>query len=216
MNDNIFRKNMRGKTVTEKEIGIMIRLRQTGHSLPEICRMTLRGSATVFRHVKNVKVLPEYVEILKSKQGGSKVRAQKEWAVSLKKAQKILNEINSKDKLLILAALYWGEGTKRELNIINSDPELLRVFVECLAEIGVTRDMLRTSIRIYEDMSEIKVRQYWSRVLNISEKSILGTEILKGKKYGKLEYGMCRIRITKSAPHFKLVMSMIELMKSKI
>lgn len=194
----------------------MVSLRQTGHSLPEICKITSRGNATVFRYVNNIKVLPEYVEILKSKQGGSKNRAIKDWDNSAKRAEKFLNIINSRDKLLILAALYWGEGTKRELNIINSDPELLRVFVECLTEIGVTRDKLRVTLRIYEDMAEEEIRRYWAHVLSIPEDSIISVNVLKGKKDGKLKYGMCRIRVTKGAPHFKLIMSMVELIKLKV
>lgn len=207
---------MRGKAITVKEVERIVLLRQTGHSLPEICKITHRGSATVFRYVKNIEVLPEYAETLRAKQGGSKARAQKDWSESLKKAQEFLPQISSRDKLFILAALYWGEGTKRELNLINSDPELLRVFVECLAEIGITKEMLRVTLRIYEGMNETEIKRYWSRILNIPEKSILGVNILKGKKEGKLKYGMCRIRVTKGAPHFKLIMSMIELIKSKV
>ncbi|MEK7538856.1 MAG: hypothetical protein AAB552_03375 [Patescibacteria group bacterium] len=207
---------MRGKPITKKEIEKMVHLRETGHSLPEIQKIIKRGSATVFEYIKNVTVLPQYVELLKSKQGGSKVRAQKNWSICFGKAQDMLLPIIEKDKLLILAALYWGEGTKRELNIINSDPELLRVFVECLLNIGVTRDMLRVTLRIYEDMPEKEIRKYWAGVLKIPEKSILGVNILKGKKVGKLKYGMCRVRVTKGAPYFKLIMSMIELIKSRI
>lgn len=207
---------MRGKPITKNEVEQIILLRQTGHSLPEICKMTSRGSSTVFSYVKNVSVHPDYVDILKSKQGGSIARARKGWDESKKKAETLLGTFNSKDKLLVLTALYWGEGTKRELNLINSDPELLRIFIECLFEIGVTRDMLRVTLRIYEDMSEIEMRKYWAQKLNISEKNILGVNILRGKKEGKLKYGMCRVRVTKGAPYFKLIMSMVELIKSKI
>lgn len=207
---------MRGKSVTKKEIEKMISMRQTGHSLPEICKVTSRGNATVFRYVNEVDVFPEYADILKVKRGGSKARAMKDWELSKEKAQKLLQQIEAKDKLLILAALYWGEGTKSELNLVNSDPELLRIFVECLGEIGVTRDMLKVTLRIYEDLPVVKIRKYWAHTLNIPEKNILGVNVLKGKKVGKLKYGMCRIRVAKGAPHFKLIMSMIELIKSKI
>lgn len=207
---------MRGKPVTKNDVEIMIKLRRTGHSLPEIRKITARGNATVFKYIKNVKILDEYKDILRSKQGGSKNRASKEWCIASKKVKEILPEITTHGKLFILAALYWGEGTKRELNIINSDPDLLRVFVECLSEIGVTRDMLRVTIRIYKDTSEVNARKYWAEVLGIPEKGILGVNVLEGKKDGKLKYGMCRIRVAKGAKYFKLIMSMIELLKSKI
>ena len=207
---------MRGKPVTKKEAETFVRLRQTGHSLPEIQKATGRGSATVFKYIQNVKVLEEYKQILRAKQGGSKARADKGWKESVQKADGLLGTLTKRDKLIILTTLYWGEGTKRELNIINSDPELLRVFIECLLLIGVTRDMLRVTLRIFEDGSENEARKYWARALKIPENSILGVNILEGKKLGKLKYGMCRVRVTKGAPHFKLIMSMIELLKSKI
>ena len=207
---------MRGKPVTKKEVETFVRLRQTGHSLPEIKKATGRGSATVFKYIQNVKVLEEYKQILRTKQGGSKARAEKGWKESSQRATRLLGTLTERDKLIILATLYWGEGTKRELNIINSDPELLRVFIECLLLIGVTRDMLRVTLRIFEDGSQKEAKRYWSQALKIPENSILGVNILEGKKLGKLKYGMCRVRVTKGAPHFKLIMSMIELLKSKI
>lgn len=194
----------------------MVKLRKTGHSLPEIRKVVARGNSTVFKYIKNVKVLPEYKDILRSKQGGSRNRSEKEWILASKKAKDILPVVATQGRLLILAALYWGEGTKSELNIINSDPELLRVFVECLLGIGVTRDMLRVTIRVYEDTPETGARKYWAGILGIPEKSILGVDVLKGEKNGKLKYGMCRVRVVKGAPYFKLIMSMIELIKSKI
>ncbi len=207
---------MRGKPVTKKEIETIIHLRETGHSLTEIRKTTSRGNATVFRYIKDVKVLPEYKDLLKSKQGGSRARARRGWEGASKKVESIFPELSSQNKLLVLASLYWGEGTKRELNLINSDPDLLRVFVECLLELGVTREMLRITIRIYEDMSEKDSRKYWARVLGVTEKNIIGVNVLKGKKKGKLKYGMCRVRVTKGEQYFKLIMSMIELIKSKI
>lgn len=194
----------------------MVKLRKTGHSLPEIRKVVARGNSTVFKYIKNVKVLPEYKNILKSKQGGSRNRSEKEWTLASKKAKDILPVVTTQGKLLLLTALYWGEGTKSELNIINSDPDLLRVFTECLFEIGVTRDMLRVTIRIYEDTPEHRARKYWAEVLGIPEGNILRANVLKGEKNGKLRYGMCRVRVVKGAPYFKLIMSMIELVKSKI
>lgn len=43
---------------------------------------------------------------------------------------------------------------------------------------------------------------------------ISNINILKGKKEGKLKFGMCRIGVKKGGKYFKLIISMINLLKS--
>lgn len=206
---------MRGRIVTKNEICKIKRMRQTGHSLPEICNVLKRGSSTVYRFAKDVIVFPEYASILKQKQGGSINRANTLWKKSEIKAGSLLKKIEKRDKLLILAAIYWGEGTKKELNLINSDPALIQVFVSCLKEIGINKKSLRVSIRIYDGIDIDEAKKYWAKICDIDIENILSVNILKGKKNGKLRYGMCRIRVTKSGDSFKLIISMLEFIKSQ-
>jgi hypothetical protein len=207
---------MRGKPVTKKEIKKIKKLRETGHSLPEICRVLKRRNSTVHRFAKNIVVLPEYINILRQKQGGSIRRSEEFWKKANDKADFLLKRIDKRDRLFILAALYWGEGAKRELNIINSDPELIKVFILCLREIGVKEKDLRISLRIYDDIDATDAKKYWAKVCGINTKNILNVNVLIGKKSGKLPFGMCRVRVTKSAESFKLIMSMIKFIKSQI
>ena len=193
----------------------IIELRRTGHSLPEIRKATGKGNSTVFKYIKNVKVLQKYSSILKAKQGGSIERAKRDWLQASQHARDLIGHLTERDKLFILACLYWGEGTKKyDLNLNNSDPSLIKVFVECLKVIGVRNEDLRITLRIYEDMDRSKVINFWSKLLSLPKEKILGINILTGKKEGKLKYGMCRVRVTKGAAHFKLIMSMIDLIKS--
>lgn len=207
---------MRGRVLSQKKIKKIISLRKTGHSLPEIQKITGKGSSTVFKYVKDVKVLPQYADILRIKQGGSKARSERKWQIAKEEAKKIIPTLTRKEKLLVLASLYWGEGTKRELNIINGDPELVRVSARCLEELGVKRQDFIVTIRIFEDMNKTSIVHFWKKLLKIKPKQIININILHGKKYGTLPYGMCRLRVRKAAPHFKLLMSMINLVKLKI
>ncbi|EKE15654.1 MAG: hypothetical protein ACD_11C00116G0041 [uncultured bacterium] len=207
---------MRGIPITEDEIKIIKRLRETGHSLPEICVALKRRNSTIYKYIKDIIVLPEYAAILKQKQGGSIKRAERLWKNSKIKAGELLKKVEKRDKFFILAAIYWGEGAKKEFNLINSDPALIQVSLSCLREIGVSENDLRVSIRVYEGIKISEARKYWAKICNINEKRILGVNILQGKKHGKLPYGMCRIRVTKSGNSFKLIMSMIEFIKSQI
>lgn len=208
--------DMNGEKVSRAEIRKMLHLRETGHSLPEISMVIGRGKGTVHRYVKDTQVLSKYRETLRVKQGGSKERALRGWSEAKKKASALILPIQKRDRLLILTCLYWGEGNKKDLNIINSDPLLIKTFINCLREIGVTRSELKITIRLYEDIDKDKALRYWAGIVGIPKEKIFNVNILKGKKVGKLEYGMCRIRVTKGAKHFKLILSMIDLIKSEI
>ncbi|MCL5004774.1 MAG: hypothetical protein M1170_02420 [Patescibacteria group bacterium] len=204
------------KKLNQKDINQIINLRKHGHSLPEIKNITRKSSATILKYIKNVEILPKYFNEWKLKRGGSKFRADKEWIKAYSIAQKLINSLNKKEKLLIAACLYWGEGTKKELSLTNTDPDLIRVFIESLKELGIAKDKLRITIRIYEDINREKAIEYWAKIIKVPKSQILNVNILKGKKTGKLEFGMCRLRITKSAPYFKIIQSIIKLIKENI
>ncbi len=193
----------------------IIQLRRTGHSLPEILQSVNCGYGTVWRYIRDVKVDKKYQDILRIKKGGSKARADVRWQQARTQMLPLIGNLQKRDKLLILAALYWGEGTKSELNIINSDAELLRVFLICIEELGVSRHALSFSLRTFEDISLRKAKQYWAKQLDIPVAIISSAEIKRAKKIGKLPYGMCRIRMRKGERYFKQIMSMIQLIASQ-
>ena len=168
------------------------------------------------RYAQTIVVNDAYKSILRAKQGGSKARAKQKWTEAREYISPVIGEISSRDKLLILAALYWGEGTKAELNIINGDSELLRVFVECMEELGVPRNDLSFSLRVFGDMSVQAAKDFWARRLGITTSEIKSVEMVPGGKGGKLPNGMCRVRMRKGERHFKLIMSMIQLVSSRI
>lgn len=207
---------MNGQKVTHKEIAKIMQLRKTGHSLPEITRIMRRGYSTAFRYTKNVKILPRYKSILREKQGGSKFRAAQKWREAEEKALSLVPAINKKEKLLVAACLYWGEGSKGDFSLSNTDPDLIRIFVACLQEIGIGKRELRVTIRIYDDLDKSRAISFWAKIIGIPKKQILNVNVLKGKKDGKLLYGMCRIRVTKGESYFKLLQSVIKVMKLRV
>jgi hypothetical protein len=191
-------------------------LRRTGHSLPEITSMVEVGYGTVWRYIKDVQVGSEYEAALKVKQGGSRSRSEVRWREARNSVKPLIGDISKRDKLLILAALYWGEGTKKELNIINSDPQLLAVFVDCLESLGVSRESLTYSLRTHSDVSISQSKKYWAQELGVGTNMVKSVEVVQGKKRGKLPHGMCRIRMRKGERYFKQIMSMIELISTSV
>lgn len=202
--------------MSKSEINTIIKLRNKGHSLNEIKDVVNRGYGTVYKYIKGVPILKEYEENWKVKRGGSRARSIREWENSKAQASNILKSFDYKDKMIILACLYWGEGNKTELNIINSDPDLIRVTVSCLIDLGVSNDDIKFGLRLFEDINKSIAVKFWADKLGISPKRISYFEIKNGKKVGKLQYGMCRVRVKKGGKYFKIIMSMVDLIKSSV
>lgn len=208
--------NMGKPTTPENIISKIIELRSKGSSISEISTYTNKSKSVVSKYIQGVEVLPKYRKILKRKQGGSKYRSEDLWIEANQNAQKIIRKLELRDKIFLLIGIYWGEGTKRELNIINSDPILLRAFLDFIKEIGVTKDRIKASVRVYENINQNHAINHWSNILKLNKKQFYKVEIIEGNKKGKLEFGMCRLRVEKSSKEFKLLMSLINVVKDKI
>ncbi len=94
-------------------------------------------------------------------------------------------------------ALYWGEGTKRGkggMRITNSDPNLLRKFIEFLEKFfSIDRKKLKFSIQLFSDISPQKSLRYWSKELGIKKNQFYKPLVIKVRGKGtyrfKSEYG---------------------------
>lgn len=191
----------------KKDIITKIKLfRQKGYSLPEIKKEVKAAYGSIYRHIQGVKILPEYWKEWHGKQGGSIKRMKLREQEAKSKAAENITSLSIKEKLIFLSALYWGEGNKKDFNLINSDPELIKIFINGLENVFfIPKDKLRISIRVYEDLNINKCLKFWSSITGVPVNKFKSVNILKGKKIGKLKYGMCRIRIEKGGDMLKYV-----------
>ncbi len=197
------------KLIPQYKIDKIKTLRSQGWSLPEIYREVKVGYGSVSRYIKGVKILPDYEKVWLSKRNGSKTRKEKAEASANQKARMDIRNLGIKDKTLFMAALYWGEGGKKDFNFTNSDPEMIKLFVSGLREIfGITQENIRVSIRIYDDLDKQECLNYWSKITNIPVGEFVNVDILKGKKVGKLKYGLCRVRIRKGGDMLKYLLAL--------
>jgi len=170
-------------------------LRKQGKSIPEISRETGTPITTVQRHIKGVQVPDEFQSTLREKQGGSKDRAKALRENIVSKVGKLLGKISHRDYLFLLIGLYWGEGTKKDFTVINSDPFLIQTFIHCLKTLNIPNDRLSISLRVHAEISVPKAKEFWSRTTGLPKELIERVEVIEGKKKGKLPHGMCRIRV---------------------
>lgn len=169
----------------------------------------------MWRYIQNVKVLPEYEEILRIKQGGSRERALKNWRQAREEAVRLIGNFSQRDFLILIASIYWGEGTKKSFSLINGDPYLIRSYIQGLIAMGVKKDDIKLNFRLFSDMDRQGTINFWLEFLGFENKHVGTPEIIGGNGKKKLIHGMCRVTVIKGGAYFKQVISMIDLIKSQ-
>lgn len=186
------------------------KLRTLGYSVPEISRKCFVPKTTVFSYVKSVKVKPEYLERLKNRQRTSKTRSLQRWIEASNKVDQSISELSDNSLMIAGAMLYWAEGTKRDFNFANTDPDMISLFLYILKLcFNIKKCDFKISVRIYDDMDEGKCCKFWSKITGVRSGEITVNRLL-GKKDGKLKYGMCRVRIKKADRLHKEIFSIID------
>lgn len=197
------------RRISEQKIRKIKHLRRTGWSLPEIAASVKVGYGTAFRYVQGVEISPRYRKTWFGKRGGSIKRKRMAEERALLKAKSAIKSLTDKERSIFMAALYWGEGNKKEFVLTNSDPRLVKTFVTGLKRVfKLPKERLRVTIRIFEDMDEANCLKFWSQVINIPVADFVSVEVLKGKKSGKLAYGMCKIRVSKGGEMLKYIQAL--------
>src|SRR3989344_2264248 len=180
------------KNLTKK----IINLRAHGFSLPEISSKLNIPKTTVFRYAHTIRIQKQYYQRWLERRNSSKIMSAKQWNLAGTKATRLLQIISNKELALFGAALYWAEGSKRDFNFSNTDPAMITVFLKILRKIfNVQNDNIKISIRIYENLNQKACLRFWSKTTGIKLGRNTSINILRGSKYGKLQYGMCRIRV---------------------
>ncbi len=202
--------------ISFEKIAEIRQLRSRGYSLPEISNQVSVSRTSALRYIKDVQILPEYLSEWAGKRGGSRKRKLLKHQRALEEGEQLVNELTEKEKLLILSSLYWAEGNKKDFILTNTDSDLIRVFVNILRQVlKVTNNQLKVSIRLYEDLDQEKSLDFWSQVVGIPKSKFLSTNIIPGRKKGKLQYGMCRVRVSKGGDLLKKIMGLNQVIANR-
>jgi hypothetical protein len=83
--------------------------------------------------------------------------------------------LTERELMLVGAALYWSEGAKdkpyarrESVLFINSDPDMIRVFLAWLRRLGVPLDQCRFRISIHETAVLSEAEEYWRDITGAS------------------------------------------------
>lgn len=205
---------MKKPRLNKNEINTIITLRKKGKTLGEIKKLVPKGKTTIFAYIKDVVPYKKYATLLEDKKHGTKKKAEREWIIARESMNKKIGQITDRDLILMAGMLYWAEGTKHyDLNLINTDSVLMKVFLKGLLALGVPKKHIKINLRLYSDLDEEKSIKYWLKELKLTRKNFISINYLEGKKKGKLPFGMCRLRVKNGALYFKQLMSIINLVK---
>jgi len=169
--------------------------------------------STVYRFAKTVVVLPQYQTRLQARRNTSTILSQQRWNDAKEFASQHTLKLDTPELMLLGVALYWAEGTKKDLSFMNSDAEMIKLFILFLRQcFAVTNEDLTISLRTYPGLNLNSSVQFWSKVtgkkLDLDKISV---EHSSGSKITKLPYGMCRVRVRKGGNTLKKILALKDL-----
>ena len=192
--------------------------RQAGVSIVDLVREYSLPKSTVWYHTKSIILSVEQSNLLRSRQGAGKRRSDEKWKQAETEAKKFLINFKEEDAWAILiAALYWSEGTKKSGFVFtNTDKLMIQVFLKILrTKLNIKDNDLDILIRTSGKMKPKACRAYWSEVTTMPLEQIrINYNDIQNKS--KTEYGICRITLRKGGYHLKLMHCLIQGMTDKM
>lgn len=89
-------------------------------------------------------------------------------------AAREIGDLSDRDLFTMGVVLYWAEGTKDKVydrresaTIINSDPDVIVVYLAWLELLGVERSRIRFRLHIHESADVDKAQQYWADLVGV-------------------------------------------------
>ena len=192
--------------------------RSKGLSISQLVSKYSIPKTTIWHHIRGVGMSEESRRLIKSYQGGRKLESQREWEKAREEASSFLRDFDEKFAWpVLLAALYWSEGTKKGGFVFtNTDESMIRVFLHVLRTYLKVRDEhLDILIRTYKPMSPFMCKKHWSLVTGIPVANVRINHNNRHNK-SKTRYGMCRITLRKGGYRLKLMHCLIRNLVDKM
>lgn len=176
----VYGKGRKRPTISDDVKARALALRRDGHSVPEIAQELGIAKSTAWLITKEVAWQPTPDRIARSKRA-ARMRWDRHSARQasvreqfIRDATERVGELSDHELLLIGAVLYWAEGSKSKpwerretLAFINSDAEVILLYLAWLRLIGVSGDRLTFRIHIHESADVASAEKYWAKVVDV-------------------------------------------------
>ncbi|MEV4740390.1 hypothetical protein [Streptomyces sp. NPDC049555] len=129
-----------------------------------------------------------------------------------------IGRMTDRELFLVGVGLYWAEGSKSKahrpeerVTFINSDPDMIRLYLSWLDLLGIERSRLRFHVMIHESADVKGAEAFWAAIARV-ETSALGKTTLKKhnpktvrKNVGGGYHGCLTVRVTSSADLYRRI-----------
>ena len=185
------------------------KLRKKGFLYSEIQKKVPFHKTTLVSWCKDIKLTNKQINIrgrrYENRLKGARanyLKRQKQIKEIENKAIKEIRSLTEYEFKLAGIALYWGEGSKKNLAISNSDPNLIRFIMKWFREVcNISNSEFRAYLYLHTGQNEKNMRKYWSEITDIPAsqfyKTIFKKEGSASRKYNLSGYkGTIKIQIS--------------------
>ncbi|WP_431034389.1 hypothetical protein ACQYWQ_11995 [Streptomyces sp. P6-2-1] len=129
-----------------------------------------------------------------------------------------IGRLSERELFLVGVGLYWAEGTKdkaharrERLVFVNSDPDMIDLFMKWLDLLDVPRSDRRLSLLIHESADVEGAEEFWAEVTGIPRSAFLKTTLKRHnpltvrKNTGTGYHGCLVVKVAKSADLYRRV-----------
>ncbi|MET7647220.1 hypothetical protein ABZS83_27055 [Streptomyces sp. NPDC005426] len=133
-------------------------------------------------------------------------------------ARESVGQLSDRELFLAGVTLYWAEGAKdksysrrENLLFINSDPNVIKVYLKWLGLLGVTHERLHLRVSIHETADTAAAEEFWADLTGVPRAKFKRTTLKKHspktnrKNTGADYHGCLVIYVTKSAELYRRV-----------
>ena len=129
-----------------------------------------------------------------------------------------IGDLSDRELFLIGVGLYWPEGSKSKqhspserLTFINSDPDMIRVYLAWLHLLGVSKERMRFRVHIHESADIEGAERFWADLVGIDASDLSRTTLKKHqpktvrKNVGEGYRGCLTVRVLQSAELYRRI-----------
>ena len=199
-------------------------LRQRGWSVRSITKELGCSKSSVSRWVRDITLTEGQIAKLRNNQDRARAKAanhpnspkqfwlRKRQAIERNAAGQIPANCSLKTLCIVGSALYWAEGYKAGVNMVNfsnSDPQMIKLMMRFFREVcGVPSSRFRGALHLHPHLDENKARKFWAQASGIPLKQFHKTQFAVSKasknKRDTLPSGTFRIVIADTSLRSKI------------
>lgn len=133
-------------------------------------------------------------------------------------AAREVGKLTDRELFLVGVGLYWSEGSKSKphnpterATFINSDPDMIQLYLAWLSLLGVEPERLRYRVMIHESAQVAEAERYWAELIGVDVTTLERTTLKKHnpktvrKNVGEGYRGCLVVRVLKSADLYRRI-----------